>query len=149
MAFGFRDAGTVSNRVCREVSLESDSRLLDAYLIHASNVGVVSGGIILHRDENAVTLCWTDINQICLGSVGVDAVNFHDPHSMAFEPEVLTCKSAYVDDAEHVSLPRLDGRCEIVRVIHEGRFWYWLGSRWIGHTDETFHERWYLFVVPI
>lgn len=124
-------------------------RLLTAYLIHASNKSIIGRGIVLHRDENAVTLCCSDVNQVCFGSLGVDAINLHDPHGVAFEPEVLSGKSAYVDDPEHVSLSRLDWRCEVVCVIHQGGFGYWLSSRWVGHTHETLHQRRYLVVIPV
>ena len=149
MPFGLRDAGTVSNKLFMAVSPGPGHKLLNAYLIHASNVGVVGRGIVLHCDENAVTLCCSDIDQVGFGSLGIDAVNFHDRHSVAFEPEVLTGKGAYVDNAEHVSLSRLDWRCEVVGVIHEGRFWYWLSPRWVGHTDKTLHELRYFVVIPV
>ena len=149
MPFGLSDAGTVSNKLCAAVSLEPNYRLLNAYLVHASNVGIIGRGIVLHRDENAVALCCSDVKQVRFGSLGVDAVNFHNSHSVAFEPEVLAGKSANVDNVEHISLSRLNWRCSIVGVIHEGRFWYWLSSCWVGHTDETFHELRYLVVIPV
>lgn len=149
MPFGLRDAGTVSNRLCMVVSLEPCCRILNAYLVHAPNEGIIGRGVILHRDENAVTLRWSNINQFCFGRLGVNAINFHDPHGVAFEPEVLSGKSANVDDTEHVSLSGLDWRSEVVCVIHEGGFRDWLSPRWVGHTDETFHQRRYLVVVPV
>ena len=124
-------------------------RLSNAYLIHASNKGIVGRGIILRRDENAVTLCWSDVDQFCFGSLGVDAVHFDYSHSVTFEPEVLTGEGAYVDDTEHISLPRLDWRCKVEGIVHEGRIRYWLGSCWIGHADETLHELRYLVVIPV
>ena len=123
--------------------------LLRTHLIHASNVRIIGRGIVLHRDKYAVTLGCSDVNQVCFRRLGVDAVNFHNPHSVAFKPEVLTSKSAHVDDAEHISLSRFHGRFEIVGIIHEGSFWYWLGPRWVGHTDETLHELRHLLMIPI
>lgn len=149
MPFGFRDAGTLSNKLWMAVSFEHCCTLLNAYLIHTSNVGIIGRSIVLHRDENAVTLCCSDINQFCFGSLGVYAINFHDPHGMAFDPEVLTGKSADVDNAEHVSFSWLDWRCEIMGVVHEGRFRYWFSSLWVGHAHESLHELWYLVVIPV
>ena len=149
MLFGLRDAGTVSNKLCMAVSLEACYWSYNAYLIHTSNEGIIGRGIVLHRDKNTITLCWSNINQICFGSLGVDAINFRDPHGVAFEPEVLSGKSAHVDDTEHISLSRLDWRCEVVGVIHEGGLRYRLSPRWVGHTDETLHQRRYLVVIPV
>ena len=88
------------------MSLEPGYRLVEAYLIHTADVRIIGGGIVLRRDENAVALCCSDIDQVCLRGLGVDAINFHDAHSVAFKPEVLTGKTAYVDNTEHVSLSR-------------------------------------------
>ena len=131
------------------MSIEPGCRLFRTHLIHASNVRIIGRGIVLHRDENAVTLGGSKVNQVCFRSLGVDAVNFHNPHSVAFKPEVLTGKSTYVDDAEHISLSRFDWRFHIDGVIHEGRFWYRLSACWVGHTDEAFHEFRHLLVIPI
>ena len=128
---------------------EPNCRLLKAYLIHAPNECIIGRGIVLHCDKNTITLCCSDIDQVRFGSLGVDAVNFHDPHCMAFDPKILTGKSAHINDTEHVSLSRFDWRLEIDSVIHEGSIWYWLSSCWVSDTDEALHEVWYMVVIPV
>lgn len=149
MQFGLRESGTTSKRVCKAVSLGLKSRLFGTHLVHASDVGIIGRSIVLHRDENAVTLCCGNVYHVCFGGLGVDAVNFHDSHSVAFKPKVLTGKSTYVDDAEHVSFSWFDRRFRIGGVIHKGRIWYRLSSRGVGHTDESFHEVGYMIVIPV
>ena len=149
MQFGLRESGTTSNRVCKAVSFGPDCKLFGTHLVHTSDVGVIGRSVVLHRDENAVTLCCSNVDQVCFGGLGVDAVNFHDSHSVTFEPEVLTGKCTYVDDAEQVRLSRFDWRFRIGGVIHKGRVWYWLSSRWVGYTDETLHEARYVVVIPV
>ena len=68
---------------------------------------------------------------------------------MPFYPEILADEGSNVNDAEHVSLSGLNGRSQVLRIVHQVGIGNWFGSSWVGDTDKSFHEIWDLIVVPI
>ena len=106
------------------------------YLIHGSDESIVGRGVILGFDEHTVTLGCCEIYHVCLCGLCVDAIDLDNLHSMALEPKVLGSKCSHVDDSEQVSLPGLDKRCQILRVIHERCLRNRLCSSRVLHVDE-------------
>ena len=68
---------------------------------------------------------------------------------MAFEPEILCSESCHVDNAEHVSLSRLNGNAEILGIVHERSVWHRLCACGIGKAEEAREKTGHLIVVPI
>ena len=119
------------------MSLERQRNGLLSYLIHAANIWKVGRRILLGSDEYAVALCNGEINHIRFSLFGIDTVHFNDLHSVTFDPEILANKSANVDDAEHISLPRFNWGCSILGIINEIILGNGLCPSRIGHTHET------------
>ena len=68
---------------------------------------------------------------------------------MAFYPEILTSEGAHVDDAEHVSLPRLDRSGKVLGIVEQGGFGDRLGSIGIDYADKSLQYVCKLRVIPI
>ncbi len=124
-------------------------RMSFAYLVHACRVGEIGRSIVLGGNEHAVALSCGEINHICSGLLGVDAINFDYLHRMAFKPDILSGKGSDVDDAEQISLPGFDYRCEVLRVVEQGRFWDRLCSGRVQYADEAFEEAGHEVMVPV
>ena len=120
-----------------------------AYLVHACNISEVGGGIVLCRDEYAVTLCYSKIDHGCRCLIGVDAINFDYLHGMTFEPEILADKCPHVDDTEHVCLSRLNWCGKVLGIIHEVGVRNRLSPSWISYTDKGREKGWCLIMIPI
>lgn len=119
------------------------------YRVHASKKCVVLRCVILGLDKYAIPLSGRQIDHIRVCRFGVDPVDLNDLHGVALDPKVLTGKSSYVNDTEHISFPRLDHRCQILRVVHERRLRNRLSPCRVGHADEGLQQVRHLVVIPI
>lgn len=119
------------------------------YLVHASNKSIIRRGIIFGGDDDAVTLGRGHVDSLSIGGLRVDTVYFYDTHSVAFEPNVLSGKSAYVDQAEHVSPARTHLKGEVLSIIHQSSVGDGLCSSGIGDTDETLHKVGNPVMIPV
>ena len=110
---------------------------LQTYLVHTCHICKVGRGIVLRGNEYAVALSCCNINHVCCCLIRIYTIDLHNLHSMALKPDVLASECAYIDDSEHIGLPRLDCSGKILAVIEKASFGNWLCSSGIGHTDET------------
>ena len=122
---------------------------LRTYLIHTCYICEIARGIVLCGNEYTVALSCSNIYHICCCFIRIYTIDFNDLHSMALEPDVLASECTYIDDSEHVRLPRLDCSGKILAVIEKGSFGNWLCSSRVGHTDETLQKNWHLLMIPI
>ena len=114
-------------------------RVTLAYFVHAGHICKIGGGVILHCYQDAVSLSCCEIDHVCFGRLGVDAVDFNNAHRVTFYPKVLACKCAKINDAEHVGLAWLNGSREILGIVEESCVRHRLCSSRIGDADELFH----------
>ena len=122
---------------------------LRIYLIHTCYVCEVGRGIILRGYEYTVALSCCNINHVCCCLIRIYTIDLDNLHRMALKPDVLASECTYIDDSEHVGLPRLDCSSKVLAVIEKGRFGNRLCSGGICHTDETLQENWHLLMIPI
>ena len=120
-----------------------------SYSVHACDDGEIRGCFVLGCHEETDSLGGGDVNHFGFGVLGVYAVYFDDAHLVAFNPEVLACKSADVDYAEHVCLAGLNGDGDVLRVVHEGGVGNGFSTSRVLLVDELRDERLNLIVVPV
>lgn len=118
-------------------------------MIHACSVGEIGRSVILGSDEHTVALGCCEIYHFGGRRFGVYAINLNDLHCMAFKPDIVSGKARDVDDAEQVSLSRLDSRRKVLRVVEQGRLWHWLRAGRVGHAHEALEHVGHELMVPV
>lgn len=121
----------------------------NAYRVHAPDEWIVGRSVILCSDEHAASLSWGEIDHVCLCWLSVDAIYFDNLHGVALEPKILTSKGSDVDDAEHVSLTRLNERGQILSVVHQCSIGNRFSSCGIFDADESLHQIRHQVMIPI
>lgn len=137
------------NEPASDVGVKVGRNSVEKIFIHASNNRKVGGSIVLCGNQDAVALSSGQIDHVGFSGLGVNAVDFHDLHRMAFEPEILPGESSHVDDAEHISLTWLNLDVQILSVIHQGRLGDRLSTSWIGVAYEAGKLTRHLVVIPV
>lgn len=150
MTLGLRFSGTTSNKSCVKVSWirPAKARAL-AYLVHAPNDSEVGGRLVLRCDKDAVPLCSGEIDHVGLGLLGIDAIDFDNPHRVVFEPKILCCKRGYVDDAEHIRLPWFHVDLQVLSLVHQGRVRHRLSPSWVSVADKATEQTGHLVMIPV
>lgn len=120
-----------------------------SYSVHARDDGKVGRSIILSRKEEADSLSSGDVDHLSFSGLGVYAVNFDDAHRVSFYPDVLSSKSANVENAEHVSLIGLHGNGQILSFIHEHGLGHRLSALWVVLCEESWEKSGHLVMVPV
>ena len=126
------------------------NRAVDSiHFVHAGHICKIGGGIILRCYQDAVSLSCCEVDHVCFCRLCVDAVDFDNAHRMAFYPEILACKCANIDDAEHVGLALLNWSRKVLGIVEESCIRHRLCSSWIGDADELLHQVSHLIMVPV
>lgn len=68
---------------------------------------------------------------------------------MALEPDVLSRESADIDHAEEIGLPRLDGDCEVLRLVEEGGLGHRLCTGRVAFRIEGREHDGHFLVIPV